>query len=46
MNLKKAPGLNEHQGTEDFEINARRGSHSGKYGTTCYTFQHATYNYI
>ena len=32
MELKKAPGPNERQSTEDFAINERRGSHSGKYG--------------
>ena len=33
MSLKKAPGSNECRVTEDFEINERWGTHSGKYGT-------------
>ena len=31
--LKWASGTNERRGTEDFEINKRRGAHSGKYGS-------------
>ena len=33
LRLEKAPGPSERRGTEDFEINEHRGTHSGKYGT-------------
>ena len=32
MSFKNVPGPNKCRGTEDFEINERRGAHSGKYG--------------